>query len=116
MDKTKERRKQERLCYRLPVWFAEDFNGAVSEGVMIDISSSAMAFSCDAGENCPHPGQRLTTRFSIPRSDMRDHSDMKTFTRTGRVCRVDDISDGLCRVAIQFDDPPPFWNMPPTVE
>jgi hypothetical protein len=113
MDKTKERRKEQRLHYQLPVSFAEDFNQTVSQGVMADISHSAMAFICEADENCPYPGQQLTTRFSLPRFGTHDPSDMKSFTRTGHVCRVDHITDNMCRVAIQFDEPPPFWNIPP---
>lgn len=116
MDKTRERRRGERLHYQLPVWFAEDFNETVSQGVMVDISSRGMALSCNANENCPYQGQQLTTRFSIPRFGTRDCSNMKSFTRTGRVCRVDNISSNLCRVAIQFDEPPPFWDIPPTTE
>jgi len=113
MDKTKERRREERLHYQLPVWFAEDFNKTVSQGVMVDISNSGMAFTCDANENCPYPGQQLTTRFSIPCFGTPDRSDMKSFTRTGHVCRVDNITNNLYRVAIQFDESPPFWNIPP---
>jgi len=116
MDKTKERRREKRLRYQLPVWFAEDFNETVSQGVMVDISNSGIALTCNANnanENCPHPGQQLTTRFSIPCFGTHDRSDMKSFTRTGHVCRVENITDNRCRVAIQFDESPPFWNIPP---
>ena len=113
MNRTKERRKEKRRHYQLPVWFAEDPDETAAQGVMIDISSSWMALSCNTGENCPHPGQKLATRFIIPRSGTDDRPDMKTFTRTGRVCRVDNINSAQCRVAIQFDEPPPFWDIPP---
>ncbi len=118
MDKTKERRKEKRLRYQLAVWFAEDFdsNETVSQGIMVDISSSGMAFSCNAGENRPYPGQQLTTRFSIPRFGAKDSSDMESLTRIGRVCHVDNIGNNRCRVAIQFDEPPPFWDVPPTAK
>lgn len=112
MKKTKERRKEQRLRYELPVWFAEDFNEAVSEGVMVDISSRGMAFICDADENCPSMEQQLTLRFSIPGLGTNS-SDMQNITRTGRVFRIDDVGESQCRVAIQFDEPPPFWDMPP---
>ena len=116
MAKTKERRREERLYHHLPVWFAEDSNGTAFQGAMVDISSRGMAFSCGADENCPYPGQHLTTRFSIPRFGTNDPSDMQSFTRSGRVCRVDKMSNSLCHVAIQFDEPPPFWDMPPTAK
>lgn len=116
MNKVKERRKEERLRYQLPVWFTEDPRETNIEGVMVDISSSAMAFSCNADRNCPHPGQHLTTRFSLPHSSNIDHRPyMKNFTRTGCVSRVENINDSLCRVAVQFDEPPPFWDTPPVV-
>ena len=112
MGKTKERRREKRLRYQLPVWFAEDLNETVSKAVIVDISSSGMAFNCKNDENCPSQGQQLTTRFSLPRSGT-DYSDMESYTRTGHVCRVENIRNNLCRVAIQFDEPPPFWDVPP---
>ncbi|HUS72510.1 MAG TPA: PilZ domain-containing protein [Sedimentisphaerales bacterium] len=111
MKKTKERRKEQRMHYELPVRFAEDFNAAVSQGVMVDISSRGMAFICNTDDNCPYPGQKLTTRFSIPRSG-RDPSDTHSLTRTGRVYRIDTISESRRRVAMQFDEPP-FWDILP---
>ncbi len=111
MKKTKERRKEQRMHYELPVRFAEDLNTAVSQGVMVDISSRGMAFICNTDDNCPYPGQKLTTRFSIPRLGA-DCSDMQSLTRTGRVCRIDTLSKNRRRVAMQFDEPP-FWDIPP---
>ncbi len=116
MNKTKERRKEERLQYHLPVWFSKDPNETATRGIMVDISSSAMAFSCDADKNLPYLGQRLTTRFSLPHTGRNHCSSIKSFTRTGRVSRVESISDNLCRIAIQFDDPPPFWDIPPIIK
>jgi len=113
MNKTKERRKEERLQYHLPVWFSEEPDKTSTQGVMVDISCSAMAFSCSSDENCPHLGQHLATRFSLPQIDRNYSPNMKTFTRTGCVSRVESISGNLCRVAVQFDNPPPFWNTLP---
>lgn len=113
MDKTKERRREERLQCQLPVWFAEDFDKTVSQGVMVDISNSGMAFSCNADENCPYPGQKLTVRFNLPLPDTHKASTTKSFTRIGHVCRVNNVAENLCHVVIQFDEAPPFWNVPP---
>ena len=115
MKRVQERRKEERLQYHLPVLFSEHPDNTSTEGVMVDISSSAMAFSCKADKNRPYSGQHLTTRFSLPNSCRDCSSDMKTFTRTGCVSRVENLSGNLCRVAIRFDSPPPFWNTPPTI-
>ena len=108
MDKTNERRGEPRLSYHWPVWFAEDFNEALSQGQMVDVSSRAAAFTCQADENCPYQGQELTTRFSVPRFGPGDCFDMASFTRSGRICRVDDINRFVRRIAVQFVEPLPF--------
>jgi len=105
MDEMKNRRREDRLQYKWPVWFAEDFEQALAEGLMVDVSSGGMAFMCNADENCPQVGQRLTARFSIPRSEQDDPSDMTSFTRTGCVLRVDIVNTLLRQVAIQFEEP-----------
>jgi hypothetical protein len=111
MQKIKERRKEKRLHYELPVWFASDSSDVFVEGIMVDISSMGMAFICGPEQNCPPVGRELTMRFSIPRYG-RDCSEMKEITRTGCVFRIDDLNDNRHRVAIKFNDPP-FWNLPP---
>jgi len=108
MSENSERRKEQRLRYHWPVWFAEDFNDALSQGQMVDISSTGAAFSCHADGTCPYPGQQLTARFSVPRFAPEDSFDMASFTRSAYTCRVDDINNFLRRVAVQFTEPLPF--------
>lgn len=108
METNNERRREQRLRYHWPVWFAEDFNEALSQGQMVDASSRAAAFTCHADENCPYQGQKLTARFSVPRFGPGDCFDMASFTRTGNVCRVDEVNRFLRRIAIQFAEPLPF--------
>ena len=108
MEQTAERRKEQRLRYHWPVWFAEDFNEALSQGQMVDITSAAAAFTCHADESCPYPGQRVTARFSVPRFGPDDSFDMASFIRPGRVCRVDNVNNFLRRVAVEFAEPLPF--------
>ena len=103
-----ERRKEQRLRYHWPVWFAEDFNEVLSQGQMVDASSKGVAFTCQNDENCPYPGQQVTTRFSVPRFGLEDSFDMASFTCMGKVCRVDNIGRFIRRVAIQFAQPLPF--------
>lgn len=105
MDETKERRREERLRYRWPVWFAEDFTLNVCEGLMINVSSGGLAFNCKAEDNCPYAGQQLITRFSIPNLAAQGDSATRSFTRTGNVVRVEALNNNLCRVAIQFHEP-----------
>lgn len=104
MEKTKNRRLEERLCYQWPVLFAENFTESISEGVMVDVSSGGLAFICSI-ENCPSLGQTLSMRFNIPRAEEDDCSAMTSFTRTGHVLRINEINDTLRRIAIQFDEP-----------
>jgi hypothetical protein len=108
MSTMSERRTEERLRYQWPIWFAEDFHGELSQGQMADVSSQAAAFTCYADERCPHPGQYLTTRFSVPRYGSEESFDLVDFIRTGRVYRVDTIHGPLRRVALQFTEPLPF--------
>ncbi len=107
MDKNNERRSEQRLRYYWPIWFAEDFDEALSQGQMLDISSRAAAFTCHADDTCPYLGQEITARFSVPRFGPDDSFDMANFTRSAHICRVDDVSRFLRRVAVQFAEPLP---------
>ena len=108
MSTTGERRAEERLCYQWPVWFAEDFHGELSQGQMADLSSRAAAFTCHADDCCPHPGQHILARFSVPRYGPDESFDMVDFVRAGRVSRVDGVNRALRRVVVQFAEPLPF--------
>jgi len=108
MEVNTERRKEQRLRYHWPVWFAEDFNDVLSQGQMVDASSRGAAFTCYADDDCPCVGQHITARFSIPRFGDGDSFDMANFTRTGCICRVDSVNSHLRRVAIQFAESLPF--------
>jgi hypothetical protein len=110
MDKNNERRKEQRLHYHWPVWFAEDFNDnkTLLQGQMVDVCSAGAAFTCHADESCLHPGQHITARFSVPCFGPDESFDMANFTRSGRICRVDNVNSFLHRVAIQFVEPLPF--------
>ncbi|UCG59461.1 MAG: PilZ domain-containing protein [Phycisphaerales bacterium] len=108
MNTQTERRREQRLRYHWPIWFAEDFDGILSQGQMADVSSKGAAFTCYADESCPSPGQNITARFSVPRYQLDEAFDMADFTRSGHICRVDSINGYLRRVAIQFAEPLPF--------
>jgi hypothetical protein len=108
MDETCERRKEQRLRYHWPVWFAEDFNDMLSQGQMIDVSSGGAAFTCHADSYYLYPDQAITARFSIPMFGEDDSFNIASFTRTGRVCRIENINNLTQRVAVQFAQPLPF--------
>ncbi len=102
-----ERRREQRLRYHWPVWFAEDFDAILAQGQMVDISSGGAAFTCYTQE-CPNEGQAITARFSIPQYGHDDAFDMSNFIRTGQVCRVEELNPFLRRVAVKFAQPLPF--------
>jgi hypothetical protein len=107
MGQLQERRAEPRLRYSWPVWFAEDFVEELTQGQMIDLSSSGAAFSCYA-DSCPCPGEEITARFSVPRYRGEHSFDLANFIRQGRICRVDSLSPYVRRVAVQFAEPLPF--------
>ena len=107
MESGMERRREERLQYSWPVWFAEDFDNILTQGQMVDVSSGGAAFTCYA-DKCPAHGERITARFSVPQFDEEDSYDMANFIRDGHICRIDEMGPFLRRVAVQFADPLPF--------
>ena len=107
MDERVEQRREARLRYSWPVWFAEDFSDVLSQGQMVDISSGGAAFTCYA-DKCPHPGEHITARFSVPRYTDDDAFDLENYVRAGNICRVDQLSPFVRRVAVQFAEPLPF--------
>jgi hypothetical protein len=108
MKNTPERRRERRLRYHWPVWFAEDFNGFLSQGQMVDVSSTGAAFTCFTGGGCPYPGQQITARFSVPLYHPDESFDLTELIRRGYIRRVDRLNAGLCRIAICFFEPLPF--------
>ena len=102
-----ERRREKRLNYHWPVWFAEDFTDKLFQGQMVDISSGGAAFTCMANES-PYPGQYITTRFSVPRYGQENSFELESHIRNGFVCRVDHIGPVMRKIAIQFAMPLSF--------
>ena len=108
MIATSERRREERLRYHWPIWFAEDADGELGQGQMTDVSSSGAAFTCYADQRCPYPGQYVTARFSVPQYGADGAFNVLDFIRSGHVCRVEEVNHALRRIAMQFAEPLPF--------
>ena len=108
MEQQDERRTEQRLRYHWPVWFAEDFDGLLNQGQMVDISSRGAAFTCYNDTGHHYTGQNITARFSVPRFGSDDSFDMTNFTRNGHVCRVEEVNPFMRRIAVQFAEPLPF--------
>ena len=103
--KEQEQRSEQRLCYDWPIRFAEDFDGILSQGNMVDICSRGGAFTCRADRHCPSPGQEVTALFSVPRFGRKGSYDMANYARVGRICRVEEVDESVRRVAMQFIEP-----------
>jgi len=102
-----EQRREKRLRYNWPIWFAEDYNDRLTQGQMVDISSRGASFTCYA-DRCPIAGEHITARFSVPHHGPEDAFDLENFMRAGHVCRVDELGPFVRRVALQFSEPLPF--------
>ena len=104
---TGERRREKRLNYHWPVWFAEDFTDMLSKGQMVDVSSGGAAFTCFADDS-PYQGQYITARFSVPRYEEDNSFNLENHVRSGFVYRVENISAHMKKIVIQFAQPLPF--------
>ena len=105
MEKTDERRAEQRLRYRWPVRFAPKTGGEPLSGQMFDVSSEGMAFLSHANRSCPRPDDSITANFGVPHFDSRGSFDTAFFNRIGLVCRVDNLSSRVNRIAVQFAEP-----------
>ena len=102
-----EKRQEERLNYNWPIWFAENYDHVLAQGQMVDISSKGAAFTCYA-DRCPQSGEEIMARFSVPSHAPDCDFDLENFIRKGYVCRIEEISNFVRKVAIQFAEPLPF--------
>ena len=108
MDELTEKRREQRLRYRGAVRLTEQSDKRLLPGQIIDISSCGAAFFCHADQSCPQQGQQITASFTVPRFGSGSSLKMTDFTRTGSVCRVEEVNDLLRRIAIQFAEPLSF--------
>lgn len=105
VEKTNEKRAEQRLRYRWPIRFAVRAGQKPRSGQAVDITSRGMAFLYHPGENCPRPDQLVTANFGVPHFNAHGSFDTVFFNRTGRVCRVDNLGEKVSRVAVQFAEP-----------
>jgi len=105
MDSSAENGYEQRLTYRWPMWFGQDITQAVYPGLMVDVSSGGMAFTCKTAHCRLQEGQPLTVRFSLPRFDAGDPGATVGLTRTGLVRWIAAAEAGSHKVGFQFDTP-----------
>jgi hypothetical protein len=105
MGKAKEQRAEKRLRYRWHARFTFSPKQKPLSGQMVDVSSKGMALLYHNDKNCPGPDQLITTNFGVPHFDAGGSFDTVFFNRTGRVCRIDNLTSKVNRIAIQFAEP-----------
>ena len=105
MGKAKEQRAEKRLRYRWHARFALNPRQKSLSGQMVDVSSKGMSLLYHNDKSCPGPDQLITTNFGVPYFDAGDSFDTVFFNRTGRVCRIDNLTNRVNRIAIQFAEP-----------
>lgn len=73
-------------------------------GQIVDVSSGGIAILCRTDEESPGHGQQIKADFGVPYFNA-DSFDAVFYSRSGRVCRVDELSDKVRLIAIQFAEP-----------
>lgn len=104
-EKAKGQRAEQRLRYRWHVRFARSVNGKISPGQIVDVSSRGLAMLCHADKHCPRQNHLVSIDFAVPHFGLTDALDIVFSKRIGRVCRVDNLSNMVNRIAVQFAEP-----------
>jgi tetratricopeptide (TPR) repeat protein len=104
-EKANDQRAEQRLRYRWPVRFTKGVKEKTSPGQIVDVSSRGLAMLCHANNHCPHQDQAVKVDFGVPHFDSADSLEAVLFNRIGRVCRIDNLSSMVNRVAVQFAEP-----------
>lgn len=104
-----ERRREQRLYYRRPMWYFQSLNRARHKGQLVDISSNGMGFTCSmSNQNLLAAKQKITTRLDVPLFGIDGSYDMIRFDRTGQIRRVEKLNNSIHRIALEFTQPLPF--------
>jgi hypothetical protein len=104
-----ERRREQRLYYRRPMWYFQNLNKARHKGRMVDISSNGMGFTCSmTSKSSLAARQTISTRLDVPLFGKDGRYDMVRFDREGQICRVEKVNNSTHRIALQFSQPLPF--------
>jgi hypothetical protein len=105
MEAVKEQRSEKRLHYRWYAQFASNPKQKPLSGQMVDISSKGMALLYHNDDSCPGPDQRISANFGVPHFDSGGSFETVFFNRVGRICRIDNLTGKVNRIAIQFAEP-----------
>lgn len=100
-----ERRNEKRLHCDWVIWLTDENNKKRYHGMIHDLSSSGVAFICNAGDSFPQQGQQIQVYFYIPRIESGEPYKVD---RRGNVCRVIKLDKFVRKVHVKFDVPLSF--------
>ena len=104
-----ERRREQRLHYRRPMWYFQSLNKTRHKGQIVDVSSNGLGFTCNLSDrNFLAAKQKITTRIDVPLFAEDGSFDMVRFDRTGQIRRVEKLNNTVHRIALEFTQPLPF--------
>jgi len=104
-----ERRREQRLHYRRPMWYFQSLNKIRHKGQIVDVSSNGLGFTCNMSDrNLLAAKQKITTRIDVPIFAEDGSFDMVRFDRTGQIRRVEKLNNTVHRIALEFTQPLPF--------
>jgi hypothetical protein len=104
-----ERRREQRLHYRRPMWYFQSLNKTRHKGQIVDVSSNGLGFTCNMSDrNFLAAKQKITTRIDVPLFAEDGSFDMVRFDRTGQIRRVEKLNNTVHRIALEFTQPLPF--------
>ena len=104
-----ERRREQRLYYRRPMWYFQSLNKTRHKGQLVDVSSNGMGFTCSmSNRNLLAAKQKISTRLDVPLFGKDGSYDMIRFDRTGLIHRVEKTNNSIHRIALEFTQPLPF--------
>jgi hypothetical protein len=104
-----ERRREQRLHYRRPMWYFESLNKTRHKGQIVDVSSNGLGFTCNmSNQNLLAAKQKIKTRIDVPIFAEDGSFDMVRFDRTGQIRRVEKLNNSVHRIALEFTQPLPF--------
>jgi len=99
-----EQRKEKRLYCDWVIWLTDDVTQKRYHGMIHDLSSGGVAFICHADDDFPQQDQNIMTYFYIP----KESGDPYKVTRSGSVCRVNELDKFVRKVHVKFDEPLSF--------
>ena len=103
MQTSKERRRQKRLRFLWPVWFAYQATGELLKGQAVDLNEQGISVTVKT-DSSPAVGDHVLARFSFPCQSSQTFA-MDGYYGWSEVIRVDAAGPDRQRVALRLHTP-----------